>query len=228
MATIPADQQQQIVERIRYLIVQQGMSQARFAERMGISAANMSKHLTGRLPVTAGLVNRICLDYNVSRRWLLTGQDLPFAKSEGENLRPTPGAFAPAGVPVYDIDVTAGFGPLERMFTTDRLTGYVNLPGLNNPENERLVKVSGNSMEPAIRNGSYIAIRELQSDTILWGQAYVIVMDNYRMVKILRRHPDPSRLILHSENPAYEDQEVMRSEVRGLYLVDAVINFAIT
>lgn len=225
MATIPEDIQQGIRQRIRHLIALQGLTQARFADRLGISAANMSKHLSGRLPVTPGLVNRICLDYGVARQWLMYGQDMPFAKSEGDNLRDTEGRLSSRGVPVYDVDVTAGFGPLERMFTADRITGYTDLPQLNNPQNERIVRVSGTSMEPAIRDGSYIAIREVQSDTIFWGQAYVIILEDYRMVKIVRRHPNPDMVILHSENPNYDDIEVPRSAIIGLYLVDAVINY---
>lgn len=226
MAPIPANIQQGIRERLRQLMALQGLTQARFAERMGISSPNMSKHLSGRLPITHGLVNRVCLDYGVARQWLMYGEDVPFAKSEGYNLRNASGTPASKGVPVYDIDVTAGFGPLDRMFTQDRITGHIDIPRLNNPVNERIVRVSGDSMEPSIRNGSYIAIREVQSDTIFWGQAYVIILEDYRMVKILRRHPNPALVVLHSENPEYDDIEVPRSHILGLYMVDAVINFA--
>lgn len=205
-------------------MVIKGLSQARFAERMGISPANMSKHLSGKLPITLGLVNRVCLDYGVARQWLLYGHDTPFAKSEGE-VKSAEGHPARRGVPVYDIDVTAGFGPLERMFTEDRISGYIDLPGLNNPVNERIVKVSGNSMEPSILNGSYVAIREVQGDTIFWGQVYVIILEDYRMVKIVRRHSDPTKVILHSENPDYDDIDISRDSIIGLYMVDAVINF---
>lgn len=228
MAVIPNDIQHDIRQRIRQLMALQGLTQAKFAERLGISSANMSKHLSGKLPVTPGLVNRICLDYGVARQWLMYGHDMPFAKSEGDNLRSAEGRPSSQGVPVYNIDVTAGFGPLERMLTHDRITGHIDLPQLNNPQNERIVRVSGNSMEPAINHGSYIAIREVQTDTIYWGQAYVIILEDYRMVKILRKHPNPELVVLHSENPDYDDIEVNRSSIIGLYLVDAVINFTTT
>lgn len=228
MAQIPSDQQQAIRERIRHLITLLGVSQSRFAEFMGISAANMSKHLSGKLPVTRGLINRICLDYGIARQWLLKGEDMPFAKSEGDNLHETEGKLAKQGVPVYDIDVTAGFGPLDRCFTNDSITGYISLPFLNNSDNERIVRVSGNSMEPSIPDGSYIAIREVQCDTIFWGQAYVIVLEDYRMVKIIRRHSDSKKIILHSDNPEYDDIEVPKDKIIGLYKVDTIIHFTAT
>lgn len=228
MAQISIDKQQEIRERIKQLIALLGVSQSRFAEHLGISAANMSKHLSGRLPITNGLVNRICLDYGIARQWLLKGEDTPYAKSEGDNLHETEGQFAKRGVPVYNIDVTAGFGPLERCFTEDKMTGYISLPLLNNSDNARIVRVTGNSMEPSISDGSYIAIREVQSDTIFWGQAYVIVMEDHRMVKILRRHSDTSKIILHSENTDYDDIEISKNKIIGLYKVDAIINFTPT
>lgn len=228
MPPIPQDQQSEIIGRIRHLQALLELSQSKFAERMGISAANMSKHLSGKLPITAGLVNRICLDYGVSRQWLLNGQDVPFGKDEGNQLKNTDGHPADRGVPVYDIDVTAGFGPLNRMFTCDRIKGFINIPQLGNPQNERIVRVSGNSMEPTIPDGSYIAIRELQSDTIFWGQAYVVILEDYRMVKILRKHANPNIVILHSENPNYDDLEINRQDIIGMYLVDAVINYKAT
>lgn len=224
---IPVEQQLKIIERIKYLIAQQGLSQAAFSRRLGISAANMSKHLSGKLPVTNGLVNRICLDFNVSRRWLLEGRDVPFAKEAA--LKEKAGNPSAQGVPVYDIDVTAGFGSLDRIFTEDRISGRVSLPGLPGNDDRRLVRVSGNSMEPKILNGSYIAIREQTDDTILWGQVYVIVTEDHRMVKTIRRHPsNPDRMILHSENPAYEDLDIAMRDLVGLYKVDAIINFATT
>lgn len=228
MAQIPTEHQQEIRERIRQLIALLGVSQSRFANFLGISAANMSKHLSGKLPVTHGLINRICLDYGIARQWLLKGEDMPFAKSEGDNLHETEGKLTKQGIPVYDIDVTAGFGSLERCFTEDSITGYMSLPFLNNSDNERIVRVSGNSMEPSIPDGSYIAIREVQCDTIFWGQAYVIVLDDYRMVKIIRRHADSTKIILHSDNPDYDDIEVRKDKIIGLYKVDTIINFTAT
>lgn len=229
MAPIPTQQQQAIQTRIRNLLLLLNLSQAKLAARLGMSPANLSKHLSGRLPITTGLVNRICMDLGISRIWLTTGEDIPFGKND--SLLP-PEMYGREGsgrrgVPVYDIDVTAGFGPIEQLFCDERITGVINLPQLSNPENERIVRVSGDSMEPGIPSGCYIAIREVQSDTIFWGRPYVVILDDYRMVKILRRNSNPDLVTLHSENLQYDDLEVPRAEIRGIYLVDAVINLNI-
>lgn len=128
------------------------------------------------------------------------------------------------GIPVYDIDVTAGCRPLERMLTDDRVKGYVDLPRMN--PDSILVRVSGDSMEPRIMDGGFIAIRPVKSSsTIFWGQIYLVMLSDYRMVKVLRRHPtDRSMVILHSENPLYDDMDVPRDEIEALFLVETILN----
>jgi phage repressor protein C with HTH and peptisase S24 domain len=232
---IPEEEQKQIIPRIRHLLTVLGMPQSQFAARLGINPANMSKHLSGKLPITKGLINRIALDFGVSRTWLTTGQDVPFAKTEADHLQHVSSnnndkgdsrqTKRDANVPIYDIDVTAGFGPLSRIFTDENVVGTVSLPQMRNPETLRIVRVTGDSMTPTLPNGAYIAIREWQSSTILWGQIYVVVMEDFRMVKVVRRHVNDSKVTLHSLNPDYDDIDVRRADISGLYLVEAILNY---
>ena len=219
----------QIAERIIHILDRLPGAPKRnaIAQRLGINPSNLSKYLNGRQTITRNLINRIALEYGVSRSWLMTGEGLPYEKPNeamvafSDEVRRSEGQ----GVPVYDVDVTAGCYPLERLLTEDRITGYVDLPRIN-PESV-LVRVSGDSMEPKIANGGFIAIRRIKSSSnIFWGQIYLIMLDEYRMVKYLRRHPtDPSMVVLHSENPAYDDMDVPRSDIRALFLVETIMNF---
>ena len=226
MAAFPEIDQQAVIDRIHFLIENMRLSQAAFARRLRLDPGNLSKHLSGRLPITKGLVNRIAVDLAVSKHWLLTGEGVPFEKP----LPPTESAkaeFAVAapqkGTPIYDIDVTAGCLSLSQMFTEDRIIGFVDLPTLRS--DSVIVRVFGDSMMPEIPDGAYVAIRHI-SDTscIFWGQIYVVILDDYRMVKHIRRHADPDKLILRSANPAYDDLEINRSQVRNLFLVETILN----
>lgn len=188
----------------------------------------MSKHLSGKLPITDGLVNRIVADMGVSKEWLRNGTDVPFPRPvHAREISTGPGPTAPqGGVPVYDIDVTAGFGRLERMFTDDRIVGAVALPDLS--DDCRIVRVSGDSMHPRIIDGGFVALRAISDmRNIYWGQIYVVVMEDYRMVKTVRRHHDQSKVILHSINPDYDDMEVDRRDIIALYLVEAILNYSV-
>lgn len=218
-----------IVDRLRYLVKMSKMTQARFAEQIGIDPSNLSKHLSGKSPVSEALVNRIVVEMGVSKQWLRDGTDLPYgnrtmARSIDVGLPLAVEETPSGGTPVYDIDVTAGRGDISSLFTRERLVGAVTLPGLS--PGSSIVHVTGNSMSPVINDGGYIAVHRLHNTrNIFWGQIYVIVMEEYRMVKYLRRHVDPNMVILHSANPDYDDMEVERGDIYSLFFVDAILNF---
>ena len=43
------------------------------------------------------------------------------------------------------------------------------------------------------------------------------------MVKYVRRHSDPSMVVLHSDNPAYDDMDVARADICALYRLNDII-----
>jgi|GEM_PF-51679 Predicted transcriptional regulator len=221
-----------LVDRLRYLIVLSRLSQARFARNIGLDPSNLSKHLSGKLPINDSLINRVVVETGVSRRWLRDGDGVPFStvpepasiEFDPARVEDVVGVQAPVlGTPVYDIDVAAGTAELPSLFTRDRIVGMVNLPSVN--AGNAIVRVSGDSMTPVIRDGSYVSIRQVNDpSTIFWGGIYVIVMDDYRLVKFVRRHDDESKVILHSANPCYDDMEVNRGDIRSLFYVDVILN----
>ena len=80
-------------------------------------------------------------------------------------------------------------------------------------------------MKPVINDGDYLSIREISDmSVIFWGQIYVVLLDDYRMVKYLRRHEDNNMVILRSENPQYDDIELPRTAIRGLFFVSNIIH----
>lgn len=213
----------EIIERIKYLIKEQNYRQADFARKIDVDPSNLSKYLNGRLPVSDSLINRLVVNLGVSKQWLEQGTDLPFAKctlSESKAVATPVGQ----GTPVYDIDVTAGSMPRARMFSEDQIVGWVNLPDVAD-SGCRIVRVSGDSMSPVIQNGDYIAIREITNmQYIFWGQIYVVLLDDYRMLKYVRRHSDPSMVTLHSANPDYDDMDICRADIRDLMLVQHILH----
>lgn len=218
-----------INERVRYLIARMRKTQQQFATLIGIDGPNLSRILNGRTPFSDAMINRIVVNLGVSKEWLVNGTDVPFPKNMVREIEvydnvPTARLSRQAdGTPVYDVDVTAGFDSWSSMFTDDRIIGYLNLPQLN-PDNV-IVPVVGESMAPKIPDGALISIRPLKADApIFWGQTYLVFLEDYRMVKVLRKHHDDNKVILHSYNPDYDDMEVNRSSIKSLFMVDAIIN----
>lgn len=216
-----------MLDRIKYVRTISRKTQAQFAELINIDPSSMSKVLSGKMPVTESFINRLVVNLGISKQWLTTGHGVPFDKAAPGSIIDTssPATNAPKGAPVYDIDVTAGCYPLGSQFTSQNLIGYIDIPTINS-ENP-VVKVTGDSMQPRIPNGSFISIRPIHDPSLLhWGAPYVVELEDYRLVKVIKPcKDDPSKIVLHSENPDYDDMEVKRSEVLRLYLVEAIVNY---
>lgn len=208
-----------IVDRVKYLMKFSRLNQSEFAKRICIDPGNLSRVLSRRVGVTDSFANKIIVNLGVNKDWLLEGNNLPFGVDHHK-------AEKPKGAPVYDIDVTAGCTPLSRMFTDERIIGFCNLPGID--PNLPLVRVSGNSMEPKIFSGGWVSVRPINpTSPISWGNIYVVVLEDYRLVKYVRRNPDRDLVILHSANPEYDDMEIRRDEIQSLFLVESILNYEI-
>ena len=220
---------EEIILRIRELIKILGVTQNDFADRISTDRSNFSKHINGKLPISESLINKIVVGLGVSKVWLKTGEGDMFYMQTAHSHSTCVSIPSEAihnkelgGTKIYDIDVTAGMSGRELTFTSEKQIGAIDVPYIN--RNAHIVKVSGDSMQPVICNGDMIAIRPVQNRNLLfWGQIYVVVLDDYRMVKYVRKNSDPNLITLKSENPAYDDIEVPKSEVRHLFIVENII-----
>ncbi len=218
-----------IIDRIKLVMRTMGMKQVAFAERIGVDASNFSKYLNQRAALSDNLCNRIVVELGVSKEWLMTGEGEMWQYSKRNEALPTVtvksaelSTAGAEGAKVFDLDVTAGGMLRERMFAEENVIGTINMPAIH--PDCCIVRVSGDSMSPVIGNGDLIAIREVRNpNLIFWGQIYVVLLDDYRMVKYVRRHPDNTMVILRSENSKYDDIEVPKSEIRELFLVENII-----
>lgn len=216
------------LDRLKYLRGVSRKSQAAFARLINIDPSSMSKVLAGKMPLTEPFINRVVVNLGVSKKWLLTGEGVPFEKGNGtiaELTAETVAETTPKGAPVYDIDVTAGCLPLSSQFAAAPILGYIDMPNLS--PGSPVVRVSGDSMQPRIPDGAYIAIRPIKdTNLIAWGSTYVVELEDYRLVKVIRKcKEDSTKIILHSLNPDYDDIEVNRTAVLRLYLVESVVNY---
>ena len=220
----------EIALRIKELIKEMGISQNEFASRIGTDCSNFSKQINGKLAITSVLTNKIIVELGISKEWLIEGKGEKRKSIQTSNsktitlpsniIRDT----ANEGAKVYDIDVTAGPSGRSLIFSSEQIIGSINVPFIN-PENY-IVKVSGDSMAPVINNGDMLAIREIKNlNFIFWGQIYVVLLDDYRMVKYVRKHENPDLVILKRANKDYDDIEIPRDEIRALFVVENIIRF---
>ena len=215
----------EIIARIKYLMKEMGVRQVQFAERAGVDTSNLSKYLNAHIPLSDSFLNKLVVNLGVSKDWLIDGTDLPFAKPSQQTDADLVSAAPAAGaIPVYDVDATAGASSgRNELFASENIVGWVNLPNMSS--DCRIVRVSGDSMSPVIMDGDFIAVRELNNPSqIYWGQIYIVQLDDFRLVKYVRRHSDPNMVVLRSENPNYDDMDVRRTDIHGMMLVQHILH----
>ena len=76
----------EVAKRIKFLMKELNYRQVDFAQKIDVDTSNLSKYLNGRLAMSDALINKIVVNLGVSKQWLETGEDLPFAKQQRQQL----------------------------------------------------------------------------------------------------------------------------------------------
>lgn len=211
---------QKISECLKSYFEEKGIQQKDIASRLGVSQAAVSALLNGK-PFGKKVAEKWGNEFGIKPSWLITGEGEMLKKSAGKQPRTQE---AP-GTPVYNIDVVCGTEGRDLYFADERIIGYVDLPGIN--RSSHIIEASGDSMSPRINSGDRIVVREIETwDYFVYGQAYVIITDEYRLLKYVRKHPErPNEyVLLRSENLAYDDIELPIAAIRKLFVVENVLS----
>lgn len=215
---------QTIKERTIEFIKYKGISVKEFEIRCGLSngyVANMRKGYSAEK-----LKDVLSAYPELNRDWLLY--------NEGEMLKEQPTEPPPQvvevvehGTPVYDLDATCGDRSRPIVFTDEHIIGHVNLPNVS--PTAVIIRANGDSMEPHIHDGDWIAVREVANlNVIYYGQVYLVITNEYRLLKYLRRDEDEQHyVILRSDNANYDDIRLPKNEIRHLFIVENILSLHI-
>lgn len=131
------------------------------------------------------------------------------------------------GTPVYNIDATCGDLSRPIVFADEHIIGHVNLPNVS--PTAAIIRANGDSMEPHIHDGDWIAVREVANlDVLFYGQVYLVITNEYRLLKYLRRDEDEKNyVILRSDNKEYDDIRLPKAEIRHLFIVENILSLHI-
>lgn len=215
---------QTIKERTIEFIKYKGISVKEFEVRSNLSngyVANMRKGYSAEK-----LKDVLSAYPELNRDWLLY--------NEGEMLNNPPTEPPPQvvemvehGTPVYDIDATCGDLSRPIVFTDEHVVGHVDLPNVS--PNAVIIRANGDSMEPHIHDGDWIAVREVSNLNVLYyGQVYLVITNEYRLLKYLRRDEDERNyILLRSDNKNYDDIRLPKSDIRHLFIVENILSLHI-
>jgi transcriptional regulator with XRE-family HTH domain len=214
---------QTIKERTIEFIKYKKISVKEFEIRCGLSngyVANMRKGYSAEK-----LKDVLSAYPELNRDWLLYNE----GDMIKEQIEPPPEVVEVTeyGTKVYDIDATCGDRSRPIVFADEHVIGHVQLP--NVARDAMIIRANGDSMEPHIHDGDWIAVREVANLNVLYyGQVYLVITNEYRLLKYLRRDEDEQHyVILRSDNKNYDDIRLPKADIRHLFIVENILSLHI-
>ncbi len=211
---------------LRKYLHNKGLTQEDIAKRFGITKQAVNQLLTGRKPFGKQNAQRWAKEFGLSAAWLLTGDGV-MQESDLKNVEimktPTDGA-----TPIYNLDATCGTDGRSIEFLQEHIIGYVSMPNVS--KSASIIRANGDSMTPIINDGDFIAVREITDfDDIFYGQIYLVITSQNRMVKYVRRYTDDEAnyVILRSANPEYDDIKMPKSRIIKMFMVENILSLQI-
>ena len=155
---------------------------------------------------------------NISTAWLLTGEGEMLKSDSNENsanVEKIDDESSDDLVPLLPVDAVAGtlqgFADGVELASCQKIKSPVKGA-------DWAIRVSGDSMEPDYKNGSYLFIRKMTGGMIPWGQT--LVLDTYDGVVVKNIYPlDEDSIEARSINPKYPPFSIEKSLIIGMYRV---------
>lgn len=204
-----------------------GIKSPTLANNVGVEYKRVQNVETGKTKKVSGdLASKIVARYpEFSLDWLLTGEG-QMLKEEKEKEREEEYELLPRitedkGRPYYDVDFLGGYGEFADDPASAPVTYMIDYPPYNK-EGVFYMNVRGDSMSPEINSGDLVALRPIEAwyDFLLLGKVYAIVtLSGQRTIKRLRRGSDSDHYMLEPINPAYESQEIPKSQIERVFEV---------
>lgn len=216
-----------IIDRIRQYLDFKGISDYRFEKELSLSKGYINK---AKNP-TSDVLMKMCGIYtDISPEWLVTGKGemIKNAEREQKTIEISESAISETkrkGALIYDIDATCGLSGRDIEFTDEKVIGSIDAPEIN--PDSKIIFATGDSMLPLIASGDRVVIRKIESwDYFNYGQVYLIITNEYRLIKRVRRHPKDSDnlILLRSENPNYDDIDLPKREIIHLFIVENILS----
>ncbi len=174
----------------------------------------------------------------ISAEWLLTGKGEMLRKDSGQLAAPTVQRQFPLrtdhivllqGVPLYDLDATAGLVALFDDTIHQEPISHLQIPDL--PPCDGAVYVRGDSMYPLLKSGDIVLYKEIRNaeHSILWGEMYLLSFtldgEDYITIKYIQKSDHEGYVRLVSHNPYHSPKDIPVDSIRALALVKASVRY---
>lgn len=215
-----------IYERLNTFLDYKNLNTSKFEQACGLSNGSASKLSENTRRSTFGKISEAFPDLNIE--WLKSGEgDMVLRKNHNQYRNPETELIEASDVKVDYISNDTDYVPLlpiEAMAGT--LQGFsegvdlYNCRKIKSPVKgaDWAIQISGDSMEPDYRNGSYLFIKKLTGGMMMWG--HTMVVDTLDGVVVKQIFPLSEDFIeARSINPKYPPFQIERSIILGFYRV---------
>lgn len=183
-------------------------SQDTFAKLLGISKGSLGFYERNENLPNIDVVLKICSIANVSLDWLVSGTDFfpgvpPLAVGAGNSPQTIEAQdHQIIMIPMVEARLSAGHGSFETDSTSERQYSFRSdfLLRKGNISQMVLMRVSGDSMAPAVEDSDVVLIDQSQNKPIP-GKVYAVGVED--MVYLKRVNAEPGKLVLLSDNKGY-------------------------
>ena len=215
-----------IKDRVKDFIEYKGLKMKDFESMCGLSTGYVTSMRKG---FGREKLNNVLTAFpDLNRDWLLYGEGEMILNSTNDPPQVVQVQPNRNGILVYDVDATCGKNPRDIDFTDDIVIGSIDLPNIS--RDCKIIRANGDSMTPKICDGNWIAIREIYDfDDVFYGQIYVVVTNEYRMIKYVRKYEQDEQnyFILRSDNPNYDDITIRKDKIRKMFIVENILSVKI-
>lgn len=203
---------------------QENLKQKQLAELVGTTPQSVNNWLK-RNSLSRESAQAICEKLGYSLNWLLEGignakigEGSTFRESELKVTEWIPESADESEfvvVPYLNIRLSAGSGAYneyeEEMYSLPFRKHTLQRLGIN-PNNVKVVRVIGDSMEPKLSDGDTVAIN-MADKAIRDGKMYAVRIGDFQRVKILIEQP--GGIVIKSLNRDFEDEVITPSRIES-------------
>lgn len=199
--------------RLERVIKWTGLSVNSFALNIGLKRSeNLYQIKKGNNGISRDLATLITTKYpSVSKAWLLTGEGEMFVEEVAASA-------SQAGVPYYGMDILAAVD--ETVLPSPQF--YISIPIFDNCD--IAAQNIGTAMLPEIAPGAIVILKRWNVESIVPGESYLVVTEQFKGIRAIRAGSNPSELLLLPANTQQYDPIVIgKSDIVKLFIVQGII-----
>lgn len=208
---------------LKKLRAEKGLSQQECADSLGIKRTTLANYENGVSEPDIDKIKEIANFFGKSLDEMMGGKIKPSTK-HSSFAEP-----AETGIPYYNISTSASDVEIFND-TPEQIAAKISIPGFE--DCEAALPVFGHSMYPTYENGCIVLCKRIKDlDVISYGEVYLIVTAEQRLLKRVQKATQKDSVLLVSDNDElrnngtrkYEPFDLPKKKIKHFFIVKGSI-----